>query len=377
MESIRQASGVAESAFLQRDQFQSLIDTLMACGYQCRGPRVAEDVIEFAPVTSIDDFPKGMVDHQGPGTYRLADEGGERLFYWANGPQALKRLTFRPLEVLWRVERRDGKLAFAPQLPDPQPVAVIGVRACDLAALALQEQHFLASPVSDPAFRARRNALFLVGVDCARPAATCFCANTGDGPALQSGYDVGLTELDDGFLVSPGSSRGTEVVARLALPPAGADRLAQAARQHEVAAQQQFRHLPPGRELLRLLDAMEQPQWDEIAERCLGCANCTAVCPTCFCSNHETRGTLDGISAEQVRVWDSCFSAGHSVIHGRPLRDRLCQRYRQWLIHKLATWRDQYGRSGCVGCGRCITWCPVGIDLTSEAAAIVGDEEYS
>ena len=112
-----------------------------------------------------------------------------------------------------------------------------------------------------------------------------------------------------------------------------------------------------------------------MAERCLTCGNCTLVCPTCFCTNVEDVGDLTGDHAERWRVWDTCFSVDYSYIHGGSVRPSGRARYRQWLTHKLATWHDQFDSSGCVGCGRCITWCPVGIDITQEVAAIRETEE--
>ena len=114
----------------------------------------------------------------------------------------------------------------------------------------------------------------------------------------------------------------------------------------------------------------EHPRWDEVAERCLACGNCTMVCPTCFCTTVEDVTDLAGEHVERHQRWDSCFTIDYSHIHGGAVRGSTRSRYRQWMTHKLATWIDQFGSSGCVGCGRCITWCPVGIDITEEARAI-------
>jgi formate hydrogenlyase subunit 6/NADH:ubiquinone oxidoreductase subunit I len=119
----------------------------------------------------------------------------------------------------------------------------------------------------------------------------------------------------------------------------------------------------------------EHPRWDNVAGRCLTCANCTNVCPTCFCTTVEDVTDLTGQQAERRRRWDSCFTMDFSYIHGGSIRASTKSRYRQWMTHKLATWIDQFGTSGCVGCGRCITWCPVGIDITEEVAAIRAGEE--
>ena len=143
------------------------------------------------------------------------------------------------------------------------------------------------------------------------------------------------------------------------------------------AAERMGRSLDPTDLRGLLARNLEHPRWDDVATRCLSCTNCTLVCPTCFCSSVEDVTDLAGEGAERNRVWDSCFSVDHSYIHGGSIRPSGRSRYRQWLTHKFGTWHDQFGTSGCVGCGRCITWCPVAIDVTEELAAIRADEEVS
>ncbi len=119
-----------------------------------------------------------------------------------------------------------------------------------------------------------------------------------------------------------------------------------------------------------LLSNLEHPRWDDVAQRCLSCTNCTMVCPTCFCASVSEVSDLTGDQVQRVRQWESCFNIDFSYTAGGTVRGDTRSRYRQWLTHKLASWHDQFETSGCVGCGRCITWCPVGIDLTEEVAAI-------
>ncbi len=360
--------------YLARASLPALLDSLRAAGYRCIGPQLKEGAVVYAELDTVEQLPRGVHDQQSPGEYRTQASEDERYFAWANGPQAIKPWLFAPRESLWRVARDEhGRLRFRETSPQVTPLAVIGARACDLAALRLQDQHFLHGAHPDPYYQARRESLFIVAVQCSHPAATCFCASTGDGPRAERDFDLALSELDAGYVVETGSQRGASVLAALPLAAATAAQRDAARQQSERAARLQTRALP-GRNLRDVLFAnLEHPRWDEVAARCLSCGNCTSVCPTCFCHAESEQPALDGAHSEHVREWDSCFTQGHSYIHGLTIRAETRTRYRQWLTHKLGSWHEQYGRSGCVGCGRCVTWCPVGIDITEEASAICGE----
>lgn len=362
----------AEQQFLPRTSLQQLLDLLARRGYRCIGPQARNGAIVYDTLHDAADLPKGLRDVQAPGAYRLEAAGDARMFAWANGPQALKPLLFAPEEPLWRARRTERGFTVEALLPERQPLAVIGVRACDLAALAMQDKIFLQGQYVDPCYAARREDMFLVAVNCTHSAATCFCASTGDGPRADSGFDIALTELDDGFVVQSGSEAGARMLAEMTLPAAADAQInvADAAIAH--AASTQIRTLP-GRNLQNTLFAnLHHPRWDDVAQRCLSCGNCTMVCPTCFCHAEADAPSLDGASSVHQRQWDSCFSEGHAYLHGMQVRPEIRYRYRQWLTHKLGSWHEQFGASGCVGCGRCIAWCPAEIDITEEANAICG-----
>ncbi len=361
--------------FLARPRAQALIDGLRGAGYRVLGPRIQDAVVGLGEIGRIDELTPGLSEQQAAGRYRLETAADGRWFGWTVGPQGLKPLLFPPREVLWRSVRDEaGGLRFESPGQTAPAVAVIGVRACDLAALALLDAHFLRGPAPDPGYAARRRRLLTVGVDCARSAPTCFCVSTGDGPMLASGYDIGLAELDDGLLVWSGTVAGAAIVEALPLERALPEQLGEAAEAGNRAAASQQRRLPSRRLARALFASLDHPRWRQVGTHCLACGSCTAVCPTCFCHAMRVAPSLTGAAADQVREWDTCFSAEHSLLHGHPLRPDPATRYRQWLTHKLGGWHAQYGRSGCVGCGRCITWCPVGIDLVAQATAIVGDD---
>jgi ferredoxin len=355
--------------FLPRSSLSTLISALRQAGYLVYGPQQHDGVIQFGPLDDASSLPAGVSNDLQPGQYRLHSGESQRLFDWNLGPQGLKPLCFAPREVLWQ-ESADP-IGFKRTLPQVQPTAVLGVRACDLAALSIQDHHFLLEMRPDPHYLERRQSLLLIGVDCARSAATCFCASTGDGPALNGDYDIGMAELDEGFLIWQLSEKGEAITRQLSLQEADEAQLEAMVQATQQAAREQSRHLPERGELMQLYRRLEHTRWEEVAERCLSCGNCTAVCPTCFCYQTEHEMALSGESAEMVRSWDSCFSPTHSDMGHFQVRANIKHRYRQWLTHKLAGWQVQQRRTGCTGCGRCIVWCPVGIDMTQEVTVVL------
>ena len=370
---------------IDHSQFQALIDSLRGLGYRTVGPRIADGSIIYADLSSIDQLPVGYVDRQDGGYYRLEKSEGAGFFDHVVGPHSLKNFMFPPRETLLESIRTNGTWQMSAPEIEAAPLAVIGVRSCDLHALAIQDKVFLDGPYVDPGYKARREKLFVVAVNCRRAAATCFCHSMKTGPVVKDGFDLALTELGPHFLVEVGSNKGTGVMEAIDFEFATQQQIEKSrAVSSRLEAELQTRGSNPQsqagapRERFLdttnihdlLLDNLEHPRWMEVAERCLACANCTLVCPTCFCASVEDVSDLSGENVRRERAWDSCFTMEHSYTNTGVVRKTTASRYRQWLTHKLATWIDQFGTSGCVGCGRCITWCPVAIDLTEEVAAI-------
>jgi ferredoxin len=363
---------MSTTGLLQRAEFDTLIRSLADQGYRVFGPKLRADAVVFEEIESAADLPRGIRSIQEPGRYRWVDEGDERLFDYVHGPESLKRFLFAPEESLWTVST-EGEVRFNETLPEAGRVAVIGARACDLAGMRVQDRTFLEgaySPYTDPYYDARRQNLFVVAVNCTRSVPTCFCASMHTGPRARQGFDLALTELASAFLVEIGSPAGEAVAAHLPLRPAAESDLQAATGAVDAAARSQVRSLDSTGIYELLFNNLDHPRWEDVAERCLSCANCVMVCPTCFCHREEDIASLDGNESRHVRRWDACYTLEHGSIHGLRLRPQVRQRYRQWLTHKVAAWIKQFGVSGCVGCGRCITWCPTGIDLTEEVAAI-------
>ncbi len=360
-------------AILTAEGLQGLLEALRARGFRLIGPRVRDRSIVYADVESLDDLPRGWTDEQAPGRYSLA-RGGDAYFGFAAGPHSWKGYLHPSVERLWRA-RRDGQRVVVVEEPLPaERLAFIGVRACELKAIAIQDRVLNGATHADPRYAARRANAFIVAVNCAVAGGTCFCVSMDAGPKATVGFDLALTELAEGgegrFLIEVGTEAGKQVLDGLASRPATeAEMEAATAIVARTAASM-------GREMRTddlhdlLLSNLDHPRWADVAERCLTCGACTMVCPTCFCTQVEDSSDLEGVETSRSRRWDSCFTLDFTHTPGGQVRTSARSRYRQWMTHKLATWRDQFGESGCVGCGRCLTWCPVGIDITDEVRAI-------
>ncbi|HZR27267.1 MAG TPA: 4Fe-4S dicluster domain-containing protein [Terriglobales bacterium] len=374
-------TGIGAQAVLTVQQFENLIPALHHRSYEVIGPVLREGAIIYDVVEKLADLPAGWTDEQRPGHYRVKPRQGkadaDALFGYAVGPQSWKRY-LHPSEVrLFSAKRQDGVFQI---LNNNQPLepsmkrAFLGVRGCELAAIAIQDRVLLEGKFKDSVYQHRRPGVFIVAVNCTQAASTCFCTSMGTGPGVRQGFDLAVTELTTQrghqFVIKIGSEAGAEVLSDLEYANATPDILREAEDAIERNASRMQRHMNTNgiRELL--YNNFDHPRWDNVAQRCLTCANCTMVCPTCFCTTVEDVSDVTGGHAERWRKWDSCFSQEFSYIHGGSVRSSAKSRYRQWMTHKLASWIDQFGTSGCVGCGRCITWCPVGIDITEEVHAM-------
>ena len=362
------------TALFDRGKLDQLLTALGRRGFKVIGPTIRDRAIVYDEIASTADLPAGWTDEQEGGTYRLNRREDGALFGFNVGPNSWKSHLFPATLKLWHARRgEDGEIAFEEEEREQVDYAFIGVRSCDLAAIGVQDRVFIGNGYKDPDYEARRREAFIVAVNCGKAGNTCFCASMETGPKAKQGFDLALTELLEGehrFLVEVGSERGAELLTEIGAGPAvEADERA-AEEVSESCASQMGRELETEGIKELLYRNMEHPRWDEVSERCLTCGNCTLVCPTCFCHTVEDTSDLAGTEAERTRQWDSCFALEHSHIHGGSVRNSAPSRYRQWMTHKLATWIDQFGTSGCVGCGRCITWCPVGIDVTEEISAI-------
>jgi formate hydrogenlyase subunit 6/NADH:ubiquinone oxidoreductase subunit I len=359
---------------IAREHFPQLLVVLATQGYQVVGPTVRDGAIVYDELSAVTDLPVGWTDEQEGGTYRLKKRADQALFGYVVGPHSWKKFLHPPSIRLWQAKRQKEGFQVIPEDKDTPRYAFLGVRACELHAIAIQDRVFLQGPYVDPIYKSRRDQVFIVAINCAQAGGTCFCASMRTGPKVTFGFDLVLTEVLEEhqhyFVVEIGTDRGEAVLRALLHRVASTTEVERAEQIVAHTATQMGRTMDTTDIKDLLYRNSAHPRWDEVATRCLACTNCTMVCPTCFCTTVEDVTDLTGEQAERWRKWDSCFTMDFSYLHGGSVRASTKARYRQWMTHKLATWIDQFGTSGCVGCGRCIIWCPVAIDITAEVQAI-------
>jgi sulfhydrogenase subunit beta (sulfur reductase) len=361
---------VGSTAALAKPQLDAILARLQEKGYQTLGPCIRDDAVVYAPIRTMADLPQGFTSQEEAGRYRIVASGNKRYFDITPGAQSWKQVFFPPRTPLVDLQKNAGWEAKPAAAPAGR-FALIGARPCDIAAIKIQDRAFIRDDFVDPLYNERRKNAFILAVNCLHPGGTCFCASMGTGPRSHGDFDLGLTELDDIFLVEIGSEAGLAILKGIPAQAADAASVKKAQDGLDAAAKQMGRQLDTSDLPELILKNLEHPEWAAVAKRCMSCASCTLVCPTCFCWDAQDQSAVTGCETVRERIWDSCFNPGYSsVAMGGNNRPNTRSRYRQWLSHKLGTWKEQYGVLGCVGCGRCITWCPVKIDITEEIAAL-------
>lgn len=371
---MKNSLNIEDKIIIAYEDFQQLLDVLLDVGYHVTGPTLRDNAIVYDEISSISELPLGFTDEQDGGSYRLKKRDDSALFGYAVGPHSWKKFLHPPVMSLWKADRTGDEIKILEEKEDTKKYAFIGVRSCELHAMAIQDKVFMEGKYVEPSYKLRRENAFIIAVNCTQAGGTCFCVSMNTGPKASFGFDIALTEVLESnrhyFLAEVGTEAGAEVLGQIPYEYAD-DKEKEGAEELVMKTKNQMGREMDTTDIKDLLYRnYENPRWENVAKRCLSCSNCTMVCPTCFCTTVEDTTDLTGKHAERVRKWDSCFTMDFSYIHGGTIRSSTKSRYRQWMTHKLATWIDQFGTSGCVGCGRCITWCPVAIDITEEVQAI-------
>lgn len=365
-----------QSKKIKQSDFPIFFNKLLELEYSIVGSKVTDNVIIYDEIKSVDELPIGTRDVQKNGKYFLEKNETKTLFNYVVGPQSLKKFFFPPNHLIFSAQKNGNNIEIKPNNSKPKKIAFLGIRACDIKSLEIQDKIFLET---DPHYKVLRKNSLIIAVNCSTSKDNCFCTSMNCAPKALNGFDISLTEIIENnehyFCVEIGSKNGEKIISKCNFEKATEKEVEKSNMILKNVAEKIKRKLNTQNLKEKLYNNFENEVWDKVAERCLACANCTMVCPTCFCSTVEDVTDLTGNNAERWRKWDSCFTLEHSYIHGGSIRSSTKSRYRQWATHKFGYWIDQFGTSGCVGCGRCITWCPVGIDVTEELTKIISSQK--
>lgn len=355
-----------------------LIFNRLKNSYKIIGPKINNNVILLTEITDFHDIPSGCKEQQGRGTYRLSKDSSQ-IFSFSIGPDSFKRFINPPIKenFTFKKSKRGMHINHKSSNDPATPFLFIGMRACDIAALKLLDKVFLEGPVKDTSYDSIRRNSLIIGVNCTYPGDNCFCSSMGTGPEIKNSCDIVITELENSFILEIGTSAEKEIINELPVENTAAEDISEKDTLIANCKKNMKKRIDISELPWLIYKNLEHPRWADVANRCLACGNCTQVCPTCFCNSSYDYLQLSGISKKipelsgtRIRTWDSCFSTNFARVHGGNFRPSRRARYRQWMSHKLAYWIEQFGSPGCVGCGRCITWCPVGIDITEELESL-------
>jgi len=354
---------------LPKEFLSKLFNNIKSLGYEIIATVLEDGVLRVRTVSSFDAVALNVVSVQSPGEYGTKSD--RLMLSYTHGPDSPKLFLFPPHQFLFEIEREKDRFRMMCHQNTERRIAFFGIKSCDLASINVLDKTLLAGEYVNVHYTKIRRNMATIIVNCTRPSGTCFCASMGTGPRALEGFDLALTELDDKFVVEVGSEKGEEMLKGIDTTIASEKDVAQTDRLLEEARVKMGRSLDKAFIKEKLYERLESPAFLEISERCLSCGNCTSVCPTCFCNITLDTLSLDGNTTRRDIVWDSCFTYQFAQVAGGNFRPKIWARYRQWLFHKIAYWQDQFGALGCVGCGRCITWCPVGIDITESINKVV------
>jgi sulfhydrogenase subunit beta (sulfur reductase) len=354
------------------DRIGQIVEALPS-DYRAIGPVKEKWAVNLGTVNSGSDLATGLATEEKPGTYKLV-EGVAFDLSGARPMTSPKWFTHRPYELLYRTKRGpDGELKHETPADEPPKQAFFGLHACDVSGMYVLDRTF-EQKYTDPLYQRRRQNTIIIGQNCLNPGSTCFCSTFDTGPGLKGGFDIGLTYLDGEYLVETATATGAEIVSRIEAKPAAPAMITAKINGLRQAKRTMTRAFDLKRGVDTLNANYNHPYWSEPSARCLSCANCINVCPTCYCYRIADKTTIDLSESRRTRVWDACQHLEFAAVHGGNFRPERVDRIRQWVNHKINWTIEQYGCAGCVGCGRCITWCPTMIDITEPVWRLGGKD---
>jgi sulfhydrogenase subunit beta (sulfur reductase) len=306
---------------------------------------------------------------EGVSAYRKIESPEEASLASHNTQKSAKEAFFPQSEVMFRYEKEGNRTQVTSTEEVNRPRLILASRPCDIQAFSMLDQVFSAKEYTDVYFLKKREKTTIVGFACNDPLSTCFCTSTGGGPFTREGSDIFLVDLGDTYLVEFLTEKGKALSQNEFLREASEGDVARAKKLEEEASKRMTVPVHLDGIETKLEQMLENPFWDRIHEKCLGCGACTFLCPTCHCFDISDEASQKG--GQRVRNWDTCLFSLYSMeTSGHNPRPSGRERTRQRLMHKFNYFPKNFQKIACVGCGRCILYCPVNFDIRQAIAEI-------
>jgi len=299
---------------------------------------------------------------EGVSVYKRIDQPEEINLHLPNPQKPVKEVFFPQSEVMFRYERIGKRNQVTSMENVKRERVILGARPCDIQAISMIDEVFLGREYADVYFLHKRNFTTIIGMACDQPLSTCFCSSTGGNPFTRKGSDLFFIDLGEAYLVELLTEKGMAFHKKKFFKEASSEDLTFAQKIEEKASKKTDSSIPIDGIEKRLDQIVESPFWDQIHEKCIGCGVCTFLCPTCHCFDIADEDL--NRKGQRVRNWDSCLSNLYSQeTSGHNPRPTGRERTRQRLMHKFNYFPKNFGRIACVGCGRCILYCPANFDI--------------
>ncbi|NPV89858.1 MAG: hypothetical protein HPY50_03670 [Firmicutes bacterium] len=305
-----------------------------------------QQAVVWAPV-KIDDTAQ----------YAPLNEGGELALDWVSTRLSPKGALFPQTEKLYKFRTEQGELKVEAAPVNDKPQIIVGIRGCDVKAIAALDQVFYTKGYLDLNYQSLRENTTIVSLGCNEPLETCFCTSFGVNPQEAEGSDLVMYDLGDSYGFKPQTEKGEKVLSQIS--SLLQEKAAEPPKTKDLSLKVDLTGVT---EKIQDLAMWDHPLWEKISQRCLGCGTCTYVCPFCHC--FDIQGKTRGEKGFRYRCWDSCMYNDYTLMAGgHQPRPSQKERVRQRFMRKLRYFVERYGTYQCSGCGRCLQHCPVGIDI--------------
>jgi len=327
--------------FIEKNELAKFVNELNT-KYNIYAPVKVDDIIDYRKITDASDIvPK-----------------------FFNSVVPPKKVLFPQKEILFKFRYVNNKIQLNDVSPEINNTILLFIRNCDAQGIKILENFFGQTPHKDKFFLERRKKCVIIGLACNKPRSTCFCTSVGGSPFGEEFFDIIFIDLTDKFLIKGISEKGKKLLDSIGWLRDASLIDIQKIDELSEKAKASIKFNININEIKDILDNLyDDPLWSELGQVCIGCGTCAFLCPTCSCFDVIDE-RLTKTEGQRVRIWDTCqfslFTLHGSGHNPRPTKK---ERTRQRIYHKFNYYPKNYDLIGCVGCGRCILYCPTNSDI--------------